>query len=306
VGTAAVTPLTDGRINIAANTQRHGNGATQPFASYTFSVDNAWRAIDGNIFESNVPQNTRWTSYNSPNAGDHVGVNFGRPVTVDDVRLYFYDDGGGVRVPSGFDLQYLNGQTWTSVPGQTRTATTANGLTRVTFSPLATSQLRVVAPNRGGGVGWGVSELQVWSKPTFKIFNRRSGKLLAVNAASTANGAPVQQYSDTGTLDHRWELVSNRDGWFRIRNLNSGKVLGVVGMSTADSAQVVQYDDNGTADHLWLPVDVGGGNFKLVNRNSGKLLAVEAASTADSANVQQYRDSGTDDQQWQLRPSIGG
>ncbi|GIF38859.1 MGH1-like glycoside hydrolase domain-containing protein [Actinoplanes xinjiangensis] len=300
---APVTPPAGERVDIAANPQRHGNGATQPFASYTFTVDNAWRAIDGRIFEHDVPQNTRWTSYSSPNASDHLGVDFGRPVTVDDVRLYFYDDGGGVRVPTSYDLQYWTGAEWRTVAGGT--APVANGLTRHTFAAVTTSRLRVLAPNRGGGVGWGLSELQVWTRPTFKIFNRHSGKLLAVENASTADGAPVQQYSDTGTLDHRWELVDNGDGWFRIRNLNSGKVLGVAGMSTADSAPIVQYDDNGTADHLWLPLDAGDGNHKLVNRHSGRLLAVEAMSTADSAAVQQYHDNNTDDQQWQLRPSTG-
>jgi hypothetical protein len=307
VGNPVTAPAFSGRVNIAANSQRHGNGMAQPFASYTFQVDNAWRIIDGNIFEHTVPQNTRWTSYSSPNASDHVGVDLGRPVTVDDVRLYFYDDGGGVRVPASYDLQYYTGTEWRTVPGQNRNpaAPAANGLTRITFPAVAATRLRVVAPNRGGGVGWGLSEFQVWSRPTFKIFNRHSGKLLAVNNASTANSAPVQQYGDTGTLDHRWELVDNGDGYFRVKNLNSNKVLGVAGMSTADSAQVVQYDDNGTADHLWLPVDAGDGNYKLVNRHSGKLLAVEQMSTADSANVQQFRDNNTDDQQWQLRPSIG-
>ncbi|MBO3741133.1 MGH1-like glycoside hydrolase domain-containing protein [Actinoplanes flavus] len=309
VGDPVTPPAAEGRVNIAANGQRHGNGAPQPFASYTFQVDNAWRIIDGNIFEHTVPQNTRWTSYSSPNATDHAGVDFGRPVTVDDVRLYFYDDGGGVRVPASYDLQYFTGAEWRTVPGQNRSPggalPAANGLTRITFPAVAATRLRVVAPNRGGGVGWGISEFQVWSRPTFKIFNRHSGKLLAVHNASTANSAPVQQYSDTGTMDHRWELVDNGDGYFRIRNLNSGKVLGVAGMSTADSAQVVQYDDNGTADHLWLPVDAGDGNYRLVNRHSGKLLAVDRMSTADSADVQQFRDNGTHDQQWQLRPSVG-
>ncbi|MFC4068946.1 hypothetical protein [Actinoplanes subglobosus] len=67
----------------------------------------------------------------------------------------------------------------------------ANGLTRHTFAPVTTSRLRVLGPNRGGGVGWGLSEFQVWSRPTFKIFNRHSGKLLAVDNASTADSAPA-------------------------------------------------------------------------------------------------------------------
>lgn len=85
----------------------------------------------------------------------------------------------------------------------------------------------------------------------FKIVNQNSGLLLAVNLASKANSAAVQQYHDTGTPDHLWQLAGDGGGWLRIRNLNSGLVLGVSGMSTADSAQVVQYEDNGTADHRW-------------------------------------------------------
>ena len=48
--------------------------------------------------------------------------------------------------PQSFDVQYLSGTTWTSVPGQVKTPTApvANAPNEVTFPTVATSQFRVV------------------------------------------------------------------------------------------------------------------------------------------------------------------
>jgi hypothetical protein len=290
-----------GTVDIAANGQRFATGA-QPFASYTSPYDNVWNAVDGITFRTGIPENSRWTSYNSPSASDSFGVNFQRNQRIADVRLTFYDDGGGVRLPASYDLQYWTGSAWASVPAQTRapSAPVANGVTQITFPALTTSQLRVVAPNAGGGTGWGLSEFAVWAAPTFKIDNVNSGKLLAVAGASTASGANVQQFSDTGTADHVWKLVDAGGGWFKLVNINSGKLLAVQGASTALSAQVQQSDDTGGADRLWRLVDAGGGRYKIVNKNSGLLLGVAGMATADSANVVQFSDNGTADHLWTL------
>jgi hypothetical protein len=40
-----------------------------------------------------------------------------------------------------------------------------------------------------------------------KIVNVRSGKLMAVDQQSQANGAQVTQWNDNGTSDHLWRLV---------------------------------------------------------------------------------------------------
>jgi hypothetical protein len=289
-------------VDIAANGQRHASGP-RPFASYTSPYDNTWNAVDGIVYRYGIPENSRWTSYASTNASDSYGVDFGRNQKFSDVRLTFYDDGGGVRLPSSYDLQYWTGSTWVTVPGQTRSpaAPARNGLTRITFPALTTSKLRVVAPNAGGGTGWGLSEFEVWAAPVFQIVNVNSGKLLAVQNASTADSANVQQYNDNGSTDHLWQLVDAGGGWYKIVNVNSGKVLAVRNASTALSAQIQQYSDNGTPDHLWRLADAGNGQYKIINRNSGLLLGVSGASTADSANVVQYADNGTTDHLWILR-----
>ena len=302
VGAPITQSNAGGIVDAAANGQRFGYGP-QPFASFTSTYDNVWNAVDGIVFRTGIPENSRWTTYTTPHPTDYFGVNFLRNVTVNEVRLWFYDDGGGVRTPTSYDLQYWNGSTWVTVPGQTRNPSgpTANALNDIKFPAVAATEFRVIAPNRGGGTGWGLSEFEAFSRPIFQIANVNSGKLLAVQGASLSTGAQVQQFSDNGTLDHQWELIDAGGGWYKIRNINSAMLLGVDQMSTADSALVKQADDNGTADHLWQLIDNGGGNFKIKNKNSGLLLGVDSMSTADSANVVQFHDNGTNDHLWNMR-----
>jgi hypothetical protein len=300
-----VTQTIPSAVNIAANGQRFPQGTTA-FASYTSSHDDVWRAIDGIVWRTGIPENSRWTSYASPNAQDYFGVDLRRSQAVSDVRLYFYDDGGGVRRPASYDLQYWTGNTWLTVPGQQRSGSTAtsNAQTKITFPAIVTSQLRVVAPNPGAGNGWGLSEFEVWTEAVFQLRNENSGKLMGVAGASTANSANIQQYDDNGTHDHLWQFVRAPGGWYKIRNLNSGLLLGVQGASTANSAVLQQYQDNGTSDHLWRVVSRGGGLFFLKNKNSGLLAGVDGMSTANSANVVQFEDNGTRDHLWSILAAV--
>nr|WP_240802600.1 RICIN domain-containing protein [Streptomyces sp. A0642] len=41
----------------------------------------------------------------------------------------------------------------------------------------------------------------------YKLVNRRSGKVLGADSASTADGAQVVQWKDTGAPDQQWSLV---------------------------------------------------------------------------------------------------
>ena len=302
VGRAITQSNACGIVDVAANSQRVSYG-TQPFASYTSPYDNVWNGIDGVVYRTGIPENSRWTSYASSNPTDEYGVNFQRNVTLGEIRLTFYDDGGGVRTPTGYDLQYWTGSAWASIPGQVRddTAPAANAMNRITFPALTTSQIRVVAPNAGGGTGWGLDELQAFSRPVFQIANVNSGLLIGVQDASTASGAQVQQYQDNGTNDHLWEFVEARDGTFKMRNINSGLVMGVAGMQTTDSALIQQQPDSHDSNQQWQFVDTGGGQFLIRNQHSGLVLGVDHESLANSANVVQFHDNGTPDHLWLLR-----
>ncbi|MCL6735169.1 beta-L-arabinofuranosidase domain-containing protein [Streptomyces neyagawaensis] len=132
-----------------------------------------------------------------------------------------------------------------------------------------------------------------------RLVNAASGLLLGIQNMSTADGGRALQWSDNGTADHDWYMITDGDG-FRFRNANSGKVLGVLNMSTADGATVLQWSDNGTADHRWTLLDQGDGTYKIRNANSGKLLAIAGNSTAVGAFAVQDADDGTADNRWRI------
>ncbi|KOV83868.1 discoidin domain-containing protein [Nocardia sp. NRRL S-836] len=138
-----------------ANVSRTGFPAAR--ASYSYSADPPAKAIDGQDFHLDVP-GTRWTSYGSPNAADWLEVDLGGPAPISDLRVTFYDDGGGVRVPSTFDLEYRAPDgAWRAVPGQRRTPAqpVARQVNRVLMQPALTTDRVRILPRRadGGAVG---------------------------------------------------------------------------------------------------------------------------------------------------------
>ncbi|GID29353.1 MGH1-like glycoside hydrolase domain-containing protein [Paractinoplanes brasiliensis] len=169
-------------VDDAANVRE--TGFPMATASYTWRGDSAANAIDGQNFHLDVPT-TRWTTWQSPNASDWLAVDFGAPATVSDVRIDFYDDGGGVRTPDAYALQYQNSAgAWVEVPGQQRSPATPVGraLNRILVNPpLTTDRLRVI-PTRNDGGAVGITALQVWRAPDSRLSARFTSNSLAVDA----------------------------------------------------------------------------------------------------------------------------
>ncbi|KAM0317029.1 hypothetical protein ACHAPQ_011151 [Fusarium lateritium] len=264
------------------------------------------RAIDGIVWRTGIPQNSRWTSHNSPNAEDHFGVDLRREQVVCNMKLFFYDDAGGVRIPSTYDVQCKTGDTWETIPGQVRSPkpATSNVETNIAFPAISTSQIRVVATNAGSGVGWGLSELEIWTPAIFHLRNENSGKLMGVEKTSASIGANIQQFESIGSRDLFWRFVPSPGGWSKLQNLNSGLLLGVEGASTANSANLQQFEDNGTDDRLWRVESKGEGLFLIWNKHSQKVAGVDGMSTASGACIVQFDNTGTKDHLWSLLPAV--
>lgn len=134
-----------------------GTGHPTASASFSYSADPPTKAIDGQDFHLDVP-GTRWTTYGSPNSADWLEVDLGAPAPISDLRVTFYDDGGGVRVPATFDLRYRtpDGQ-WRDIPGQQRSPAqpVARQVNRVLVQPALTTDRVRILPRRadGGAVG---------------------------------------------------------------------------------------------------------------------------------------------------------
>ncbi|GGL18284.1 hypothetical protein Sme01_72370 [Sphaerisporangium melleum] len=180
--------------------------------------------------------------------------------------------------------------TRTSTTALTFTAT-ANGSTvnLIPFYDAHGHNYTVYWSTTGGGTGTG----------SHRLINAASGLALGIQNMSTADGGLALQWTDNGTADHNWVMVTDGDA-VKLRNVNSGKVLGVENMSTSDGARVLQWSDNGTADHRWVMVNNGDGTYKIRNVNSGKLLAIQNNSTANGAQAVQDSDNGTADNRWRL------
>jgi hypothetical protein len=67
---------------------------------------------------------------------------------------------------------------------------------------------------------------------------------------STADGGRALQWSDSGTADHDWQVVTDGTA-VRFRNVNSGKLLTIENNSTAAGAFATQGPDNGAAATRW-------------------------------------------------------
>lgn len=296
---STVKPTISNQVNIAANPLQFPTGP-QPNASFQTSnpEHSVWKAIDGNVWRVGIPENTSWTTSGSPNANDWLSIDLRRPQALKNVHVYFYDNGADVRIPKKYDLQYLppNSKTWTSVPKQQRNGNlTPNAQITITFPQITTQKIRVSAPNRGKGIGWGLSEFQTWTAPIFQISNKNSGKVMAVTKSSTS---VVQEPASNNT---RWEFVPAAGAWSQIQHLATKKYLGVMDGSTANSTQLGIFEqDASRQDLLWRLEDRGEGYFFIRNKRSNLVAGVDGEMRGDGAMVVQFADTDTEDHYWGL------
>lgn len=132
----------------------------------------------------------------------------------------------------------------------------------------------------------------------YRIRNKNSGKVLAVNNASLDNEANILQWTYNGSGDQRWALDPVSGGFFTLRPSHSGRVAGVENSSMADGANVAQYTSSGLTSQQWKFVSTNNQFFEIHNRNSGKVLDVTNGGTADGVNVRQWTDLNNTIQQW--------
>ncbi|RZL29783.1 MAG: 1,4-beta-xylanase, partial [Rubrivivax sp.] len=133
----------------------------------------------------------------------------------------------------------------------------------------------------------------------YVLVNRNSGKALDVYNLSTADGAPIKQWSRNNGNQQQWQFADVGNGYYKVKSRLSGKVLDVTAKSTADGAVIEQWTDNGGTNQQFS-IQTIDGYVQLIARNSGKAVEVQGASTVDGGNIVQYSDWNGANQQWQL------
>jgi hypothetical protein len=136
------------------------NAALTKGATFEASYTSQWDQIRSIFDGSHLPA-SRWTTFDSPNATDWVQVDWKDNKTIHEARLYFYDDKGGVQLPSAYHVEYWDGQQWKVVSKtQQLPATAVQGLNMVQFKPVQTQKMRLVVTHKGNKAYTGLYELE--------------------------------------------------------------------------------------------------------------------------------------------------
>ena len=177
-------------VDLSANLTNYAQGVGTS-ASYTASGTAGANAVDG--FPINEPL---WGTYGSSTATDWLELNLGQARTVDEVRLWFRDDRATnrYRAPASYQIQYLNGSTWTNVASAVRTpASPQANYNVVRFGAVNATRLRVQVTH-ASGFKTGLTEV--------KVYNRGGG----VVQPPTGNLAPAA--TPTASYTSSWESVA--------------------------------------------------------------------------------------------------
>jgi hypothetical protein len=143
---------------------------------------------DGNYWYHVTPPN-RWTTAGSAHGSDWVVLDFGVPRRVETLKLYFLDDGPGIKPPARYAVQTWTGTSWVDIPRQRRSPVQAAGHRPnvVALDSITTAKLRfVVTPQPGAATG--LTEIEAWAhadlplaEPTASVHD------LAYGAKATAS-----------------------------------------------------------------------------------------------------------------------
>ena len=139
---------------------------------------------------------------------------------------------------------------------------------------------------------------------SYVFVNRHSGKAMDLYDWSTAENAPVNQWTRNDLAVQQWQFVDAGGGFYKVRSRHSGKVLELP--SGSDGTQLVQSTDRSSATQQFRLQDSAGGFVRFVNRQWNKVIDVWGWSTADGGRLAGYSDLDGGNQQWQLIRLGGG
>jgi hypothetical protein len=133
---------------------------------------------------------------------------------------------------------------------------------------------------------------------TDRVTAANSGLLLDVSGASTADGAKIIQWSDTGGTNQRWRLARTTGNVYTITGVGSGKCLEVPNSSTTQGTRLSIYTCNGGANQQWALASTGSTTYVLVNLASGWVADVVSGATTTGAEIEQWANNGGSNQKW--------
>uniref|UniRef100_UPI003B3B836E RICIN domain-containing protein n=1 Tax=Nakamurella sp. TaxID=1869182 RepID=UPI003B3B836E len=129
-----------------------------------------------------------------------------------------------------------------------------------------------------------------------------------VSNGSTADGAPLLQWTWNGGHNQQWYVLPTDGGYAELVNRNSGKCLAAPDFVAGH--QLIQVPCTGNPSQQWyLGVYPGqsltGQTRTVQNRSTGLFADVAGASTTAGAAIDQWYYNGNWNQQWYFGPAVG-
>lgn len=237
-------------VNLAVNNEN----AYFPRASASFSTPGTApeTAIDGNYWYHADPPN-RWMAQGSRNAVDWFEIDFGIGRSIDEIKLYFLDDGKGLIPPESVRLTYWNGDSWRPIPGaEEHDRWSGRRAETIRFPTLQAWRIRATLTHARGGRS-GLTEFEAWGDALQVVEPPPPPRNLALNAFDKA--FPKASASFTSRFDKVEEAINGkiqfranpRDRWTSYESPNASDWLAVdFGSKTRiERIELAIYDDGG-------------------------------------------------------------
>jgi DUF1680 family protein len=136
-------------------------GQAMASASHCFETDTVEALHDQVEPKSSGDQSIRrFTWWPRQGSSQWAQYEFASPTKVASCEVYWFQDAGGCRLPESWSVQYRDGEQWKDVEATGEYGVKADAFNRVTFKPVTTGGLRVVAKLKEGYSG-GILEWKV-------------------------------------------------------------------------------------------------------------------------------------------------
>ena len=273
-------------------------------SDYTSSWENL-NGINNPSFEptsSNVGTGKGWGNWRQSAGSEHyVGYTWDEAVTIGGADIYWYDDGGGTRIPSKLRMQYLDANgAWQDVNITTpfESSIAKNKYNRIEFDRVTTTRLRLYVTVRSGAEANGIYRFKVYSSVDVASLNEvflatKPGVMPTLPSnvtAVTSDGALISVPVTWETLTQ--DMIAS-DGEVKLRGVNNstGKMTTctIYVRSDMDKATITSVDPveltttQGIVPTLPKTVKVGYNNGAFDNQTVK--VTWPAITAAELANV---------------------
>lgn len=268
--------------------------AGNPSASYVNPGDTILALNDGIVprfsDDETIPRMTWW---NHKGTSEWAEISYAKPRTISTVGVYWWDErrvNRECRVPQSWMVQYLSDDQWLPVQGASAYGVAMDQFNQVTFTPVETTAVRIVAQLQ---VGWssGILEMYAGTRPPAVP---SASHTFALDTVAAFNDGRIPAASDDETIprhsywDHKgsaeWaqltfaaprEISSVEMYWWDERRLNRD--------CRVPGSWTVQYLSNGQ----WLPVQTQGtyGN-EMDTFNTVRFSEVETSAIRVALQIQ--------------------